>query len=442
MSSPPATAFSPQNSAFSHPSNIATFISVKPTMKLNHLVLRPSTLAILKRRGFNTTLDVIRSADYNYNECNGSLHNFSIELNVTLVQAARIRSEVRHALSYSLGEKASMDKSKDCNVCTHQHSNNPYICNLKKKKITLSDNKSVQTQISSSQTAANILYFYNHLQAIKLLVHSIDTLLGSGFALEEITELVGQPGSGKSQLGMQLCVNATIPKTCGGTEGSAIYIDSEGSFIPERIFKMAKGIKSYLSSLNYELPAWYTCDHILDNIYRYRVYDETCLIATLISLPNFIKKLQKKKKLPKLIVVDSIAFPYRCSRSDYKTKTKNLINIATVLSNIASKFHLAVVVTNHMTMKGDIIDARNQNFENYTNSRIMPALGEYWAHTVTTRLILSDDIEKVPKYYHCNKKNPLSNEGDFKICELVKSPYQPPGKVGFRITNDGLRNCS
>jgi predicted ATP-dependent serine protease len=44
----------------------------------------------------------------------------------------------------------------------------------------------------------------------------IDTLLGGGISLGSLTELAGLPGTGKTQLAMQLCVNARLPTRLGG----------------------------------------------------------------------------------------------------------------------------------------------------------------------------------------------------------------------------------
>lgn len=39
---------------------------------------------------------------------------------------------------------------------------------------------------------------------------------------------------------MQLCVDATIPECFGGVEGQAVYIDTEGSFVPKRAAQIAQ----------------------------------------------------------------------------------------------------------------------------------------------------------------------------------------------------------
>ena len=75
----------------------------------------------------------------------------------------------------------------------------------------------------------------------------LDALLG-GWGLEggQITEFCGLPGIGKTQLGMQLCVSVQLPRSMGGCEGEAIYIDSEGSLVAKRLIEMAQSL----------LPLW------------------------------------------------------------------------------------------------------------------------------------------------------------------------------------------
>jgi RAD51-like protein 2 len=44
-------------------------------------------------------------------------------------------------------------------------------------------------------------------------------MLGGGFPRGELTEIFGTPGTGKTQLAMQLSVNAQIPMIFGGVGG-------------------------------------------------------------------------------------------------------------------------------------------------------------------------------------------------------------------------------
>ena len=68
-----------------------------------------------------------------------------------------------------------------------------------------------------------------------------DNLLGGrGLETKAITECFGAYGSGKTQLGLTLAVNVQMPLEMGGCVGKAVYIDTEGTFRPERIKQIAE----------------------------------------------------------------------------------------------------------------------------------------------------------------------------------------------------------
>eukprot|EP01132_Coremiostelium_polycephalum_P005964 gene5964-7427_t len=162
----------------------------------------------------------------------------------------------------------------------------------------------------------------------------IDSMLNGGIPLNKITEFCGVPGIGKTQMGFQLSVNTTIPEIFGGVQGKTIYIDTEGSFSAHRIREMSI--------------------HLIDHL-----------------------------KI-KLIVIDSIAYPFRKEFSDLHLKTRLLLSLAQNLMNIAETFNLAIVLMNQVTTK---ITTTNNNNEQQqapppqpTTSILVPALGENWAH--------------------------------------------------------------
>jgi len=64
---------------------------------------------------------------------------------------------------------------------------------------------------------------------------SFDAMLGGGIQTMSITEVFGEFRTGKSQLSMTASVICQLPKDHGGAEGKVAYIDTEGTFRPERI---------------------------------------------------------------------------------------------------------------------------------------------------------------------------------------------------------------
>ena len=71
---------------------------------------------------------------------------------------------------------------------------------------------------------------------------NIDNLLGGrGVETKAITEAYGAYGSGKTQLALSLAVGVLLPEEQGGCNGKAVYIDTEGTFRPERVRQFAEG---------------------------------------------------------------------------------------------------------------------------------------------------------------------------------------------------------
>src|SRR5690606_22049836 len=62
---------------------------------------------------------------------------------------------------------------------------------------------------------------------------ALDTLLGGGVRTGMVTDVYGEAGSGKSQLCFTLCAN------CAKNGSTAIFVDTAGTFRPERIVEIS-----------------------------------------------------------------------------------------------------------------------------------------------------------------------------------------------------------
>ena len=304
-----------------------------------------------------------------------------------------------------------------------------------------------------------------HTRQIVSFCMPLDRLLGGGIPISELTEIAGLPGVGKTQLCMQLAVDARLPAKQGGVEGCTVVIDSEGSWCgsgSERLFHMANSLVDHVkgsarrraeakravgdggpSTLEDNLvPDWFTAESILEGVHIFRVHDESSQTATLYSLPRFLLEQEEKGNPVKLVVVDSLAFHYRAAGSAARSKnrytknsttlnnTYNLTRIASFLSELACEFELAVVAMNHMTTRID------RNNATCSGTKIVPALGESWAHSVTSRLIID-------YYRRTHPDVPLTGDAkELRTCTLVKSPHKPPGTALFTITDKGIRGAN
>jgi DNA repair protein RadA len=69
---------------------------------------------------------------------------------------------------------------------------------------------------------------------------ALDELLLGGIETQAVTEFYGEFGSGKSQICHTLFAMARQPVELGGLDSGVIYIDTEGTFRPERLEQIAR----------------------------------------------------------------------------------------------------------------------------------------------------------------------------------------------------------
>ena len=87
----------------------------------------------------------------------------------------------------------------------------------------------------------------------------IDEMLGGGMESGSITEMFGEFRTGKTQMCLTLWVTCQLAIQQGGGAGMAMYIDTEGTFRPERLVEIAK---------RYELDE----EQVLQNVAYARAY--------------------------------------------------------------------------------------------------------------------------------------------------------------------------
>jgi len=238
--------------------------------------------------------------------------------------------------------------------------------------------------ISSKPTSAlTLMQDAEANRRITSLSDSFDSLLGGGLQPQQVTEICGTPGIGKTQLCIQFAVNSQIPAAFGGVDGDVMYIDTEGGFMIERVVDIAEGTLQYIQ--NYarcnqaqnlvRASEEFKLEHILSHIQYFRASDYIELVALVKTLPALVQNSQRKVRL---VVIDSIAAPFRQNFDDMRTRTSMLQSISQELNKLAAEHNLAILISNHVTTK-------------ITNSEaiIVPALGETWAHNANSRIYCS-----------------------------------------------------
>ncbi|MFA6049491.1 MAG: DNA repair and recombination protein RadA [Candidatus Micrarchaeia archaeon] len=226
----------------------------------------------------------------------------------------------------------------------------------------------------------------------------LDALLGGGVETQAITECFGKFGSGKSQIGFQLCVTVQLPKDQGGLDGEALVVDTENTFRPERVAQMAKA-----KGLD---P-----DVVLKKIHVARAYNSDHQTLLISKSDEMIKKHNIK-----LIVVDSLMSEFRSDytgRGELAERQQKLNKHLHALQRLADMNNLAVYLTNQVMDRPDIL------FGDPT----APIGGNIVAHQATYRVYLRRSKE------------------DRRIAKLVDSPNLPDGETIFRVTEDGIADA-
>ncbi|TPX71167.1 hypothetical protein SpCBS45565_g01351 [Spizellomyces sp. 'palustris'] len=247
--------------------------------------------------------------------------------------------------------------------------------------------------------------------SISTFSKAFDSMLGgSGVPTGRVTEVCGAPGMGKTQLGMQLCVNVQIPISCGGAEGEAIYIDTEGSFVVERVAEIARATYRFVGGSEEQEKE--QVDEYLSRIHYFRIHGYLEQIALINQMDQFLKKHPNVK----LMVIDSIAFHFRQNFTDMGLRTRLLNGMAQNLRRFADMSDMAVVLMNQMTTRITRGEQSNNN-----TATLVPALGDSWGHASTNRIILFWQRE-------------------LRHAMIVKSPNLQQRTIQYAVTGDGIRD--
>ncbi|XP_032136562.1 DNA repair protein RAD51 homolog 3 isoform X5 [Sapajus apella] len=203
------------------------------------------------------------------------------------------------------------------------------------------------TSESGKKCTALELLEQEHTQgSIITFCSALDNILGGGVPLMKTTEICGAPGIGKTQLCMQLAVDVQIPECFGGVAGEAVFIDTEGSFMVDRVVDLATACIQHLQLIaekhkgeeHRKALEDFTLENILSHIYYFRCRDYTELLAQVYLLPAFLSEQSKVR----LVIVDGIAFPFRHDLDDLSLRTRLLNGLAQQMISLANNHRLAV----------------------------------------------------------------------------------------------------
>jgi DNA repair protein RadA len=223
--------------------------------------------------------------------------------------------------------------------------------------------------------------------------YALDDLLLGGIETQAMTEFYGEFGSGKSQVCHTLCVIAKQPIETGGLDSGVIYIDTEGTFRPERVEQISRA-------------RGFDPTEILKNVAICKVYNSSHLELIVKDLGKYIDDFKAK-----LVIIDSIISLHRAEFSGRGTladRQQRLNNMLHKLIRLAEIYNIAIVITNQVQSSPDTF------FGDPTKA----TGGNVVGHASTYRIY-------------------LRKSGENRIAKIMDSPYHPYSDTRFTVTERG-----
>ncbi|XP_062448698.1 DNA repair protein RAD51 homolog 4 isoform X2 [Rhea pennata] len=266
-------------------------------------------------------------------------------------------------------------------------------------------------------------------------IASLDKLLDSGLYTGEVTELMGAPGSGKTQVCLSVAASVSL-----GLKQHVLFLDSTGGFTASRLYQM---LQARAEDEEEQLEA-------LQRVQVARAFDIYEMLGALQELRDslsqqargaFFLQVTSSTGPLKVLLIDSVSaviYPLLGGKqsegsaqwSETQQRTKEALNcicllslalmmqLARELKMLAREFSLAVVVTNQVT-------------RNSSTGPLKPALGRSWSFVPSTRVLLE------------SKEATWEKANTQRIASLVKSSRQPTGiQVELDIGNSDAQELS
>jgi DNA repair protein RadA len=278
--------------------------------------------------------------------------------------------------------------------------------------------------VGGFETGADVLERRERIGKLTWGVDEVDDLLGGGVETQSITEVYGEFGAGKSQVTHQLSVNVQLPEEHGGLDGSAIFVDSEDTFRPERIDDMVRGLpegdrEALLDAhdIDGEPDDDETLENlvnsVLDRIHVAKAFNSNHQILLAEKAKELVSDSQSDDHPIRLLCVDSLTAHFRAEyvgRGELADRQQKLNKHLHDLLQVGDLHNTAIVVTNQVS----------SNPDSFFGDPTQPIGGNILGHTSTFRLYLR------------------KSKDDKRIVRLVDAPNLADGEAVMRVQGDGL----
>ena len=164
-------------------------------------------------------------------------------------------------------------------------------------------------------------------------------------------------------------------------------------------------------------------------------------VEQLAAVQNLASIIEANPRI-KLVIMDSVAFHFRHGTSDFGQRTRLLTSMAQQLNDLAHRFNCAIVLMNQMTTRVDKGQgAATGAGGSGGTARLVPALGESWAHAATHRLQLFWSVRsESAEDWAGLDVNGINGIKATRHARLIKSSSRASGIVDYDVCTLGIRD--
>ncbi|KAF7784057.1 hypothetical protein Agabi119p4_222 [Agaricus bisporus var. burnettii] len=234
------------------------------------------------------------------------------------------------------------------------------------------------------------------IQERRRRVHVIST--GSK-SVDAILGVYGEFRTGKTQLAHTMSVVTQLPPELGGAAGKVAYIDTEGTFRPDRIKAIADrfGVDGAVA---------------LENILYARAFNSEHQM----ELINECSLRFAEDKDYRLLIVDSIMALFRVDysgRGELSERQQKLAQMLSKLTKLSEEYNIAILLTNQVQSD----PGATMTF--VAGGALKPIGGHILSHASATRLFLR------------------KGRAEERVAKLVDSPDRPESEASYKLDEGG-----
>ena len=232
----------------------------------------------------------------------------------------------------------------------------------------------------------------DNLEFITTGTECMDQILGGGIETGAVTEFFGKDGAGKTQMCYTMAVRVQLPIDKGGLGAKAFWLDTEGTFKPNRILDVAEP---------------YDLENVLENIIISHAHNSA-------DQQIIIEQLERKieEENVKLIIIDSAVGLFRneyIGRANLSNRQGRITKFMSNVSKLAQNHNVAIIITNQVMVNPGMM----------FGDPVLPIGGTALGHTSTYRIYLQ---KRGKKHY----------------AVMVKSHRHPDMEMRFDLGKTGI----